>query len=59
MAELLYWNRTVAHNQARTFRFLNKSYLCMFLFPWVYLVDSANIQNTFYYVKFGIPSIFT
>ena len=25
VAELLYWNRTVAHSQARTFRFLNKN----------------------------------
>ena len=40
-AELLYWNLTVAHSQARTFRFLNKKQLfIIFMFPWVYLVDS-------------------
>ena len=44
VAELLHWNHTVAHSQARTFRFLNKNQLCiMFMFSWVYLVDSPNI----------------
>ena len=45
-AELLSWNLTVAHSQARTFRFLNKNQLfIMFLFPWVYLDNSPNNER--------------
>ena len=40
VAELLYWNLTVAHSQARTFRFLNKNQL-------YYMHDSLGLLSWF------------
>ena len=47
-AELLYWNLTVAHSQARTFLFLKKTIICYVHVPLetkLRIIDSFN--NTY------------